>query len=90
MNAAQKINKYVKDWKEKGYPEDIPDEVPERLMKLNLAPSYKAIAIALLRNDLNLEALGFTPKKSPWYSAFKKIEIEKRKADSQKMEVDNG
>lgn len=74
-----KIALYIKNWRSRGYPEDIPDAVPTVLMPKNLAPSYKAIALALLRNDRNLEALGFTPKKSFWYSAFKRVEIEQRK-----------
>ena len=78
MDTKKNIKTYINNWKEKGYQEDIPDEVPEELMKLNLAPSYKAIALALLRNDMNLESLGFTPKKSIFYSILKKIEIEPR------------
>ena len=78
MDTKKNIKTYINNWKEKGYQEDIPDEVPEELMKLNLAPSYKAIALALLRNDMNLESLGFTPKKSIFYSILKKIEIDAR------------
>jgi len=78
VDTKKNIKTYINNWKEKGYQEDIPDEVPEELMKLNLAPSYKAIALALLRNDMNLESLGFTPKKSIFYSILKKIEIEPR------------
>lgn len=73
-----KIQKYIKTWKTRGYPEDIPDEVPEKLMQLGLAPSYKAICIAILKNDHPMQSLGFTPKKSEWYNKLKKIEIEGR------------
>lgn len=73
-----KINKYVSDWKGRGYPEDIPDEVPTALMKQGLAPSYKAICHALLKNDMNLVSLGFSAPKSMWYSAIKRVEIEER------------
>lgn len=78
MNIRTKIKKYIKDWKGKGYPEDIPDDVPDALMKQRLAPSYKAIALAILSNDINLESLGFTAPKSRWYSHFKRIELEQR------------
>lgn len=78
MKTAEKINKYITDWRQKGYPDDIPDEVPNQLMKLGIAPSYKAICIALLRNDMNLESLGFSPPKSMWYSAIKRAEIAAR------------
>jgi len=90
MHTSTNIKKYIKDWKAKGYFEDIPDEVPEALMRQRLAPSYKAIALALLKNDMNLETLGFTPKKSKWYSAFKRVEIEERhrKAAEAKMRAE--
>ncbi len=78
MELSDKVRKYIKDWKAKGYAVDIPDEVPNALMDKNLAPSYKAIALALLSNDLNLESLGFVPKKSKWYSAYKRVEIDER------------
>ena len=47
-------------------------------MKLGLAPSYKAIALAILKNDNNFESLGFTAPVSRWYSAIKRVEIEQR------------
>jgi predicted phosphoadenosine phosphosulfate sulfurtransferase len=78
MNTKQKVNKYISDWKLKGYCEDIPDEVPDVLMQMNLAPSYKAIALAILKNDMQMESLGFSAKPSEWYSYYKKIEIESR------------
>jgi predicted phosphoadenosine phosphosulfate sulfurtransferase len=36
------------------------------------APSYKAIAMAILNNDLPLYALGFQPHVSHWYKVVKK------------------
>lgn len=77
-----KINKYKKTWKKRGYPEDIPEEVPEKIMNLQLAPSYKAICLAILKNDHSLTSLGFSAKKSKWYSILKKIEIDKRNEKS--------
>lgn len=74
----EKILSYIKQWKGRGYSEDIPDEVPSELMRENLAPSYKAIAIAILKNDHNLKSLGFEPTKSKWYGILKRIEIENR------------
>lgn len=61
-----------------GYAEDIPDEVPDELMHELLAPSYKAIALAILKNDLHFTSLGFTTAPSQWYSALKRMEIEAR------------
>lgn len=62
----------------RGYPEDIPDTVPDELMRLNLAPSYKAIAVAILRGDVGLQVLGFVNPASEWYGIIKRHEIEQR------------
>lgn len=77
-----KVRKYIRIWKERGYGEGLPDEVPEKLMQLGIAPSYKAICFAILKNDHSMQSLGFTPKKSEWYSKLKKIEIEQRERDA--------
>ena len=77
-----KVNRYVRIWKDRCYFDGIPDEVPDSLMNLNLAPSYKAIAIALLRSDVSLISLGFVPVACPWYCALKRIEISQRPGSS--------
>lgn len=80
----QKINQYIQTWMEQGYPDGIPDEVPMVLMRLGLAPSYKAICFALLKNDLTLKSLGFTAPVSRFYSELKRIEINKRNLTGEK------
>lgn len=75
---CSKINQYIEQWKRRGYVDDIPDEVPMPLMRLNLAPSYKAIACAILSNDVAFKSLGFEGIPSDWYGALKKIEIRAR------------
>jgi predicted phosphoadenosine phosphosulfate sulfurtransferase len=74
----KKIQEYIKKWRRQGYPTGIPDVVPSELMSDNLAPSYKAICIAILKNDHSLKSLGFVEKKSIWYNVLKRIEISKR------------
>jgi len=78
VTTQKAIEDYFKKWSDKGYPDDIPDSVPDELMRLNLAPSYKAIAMAILKNDTNLHSLGGVVKKSKYYSILKKIEIDAR------------
>ena len=78
MDVA-KINEYVEKWREQGYPDDIPDEVPLPLMQQQLAPSYQAIAHAILKNDHGLTSLGFTAPVSKWYGILKRIELDERK-----------
>ena len=67
-----RVATYIKRWRGRGYAEDIPDEVPPELEEF--APSYKAIACALLRNDMHLTALGFSAPYSHWYGAIKRFE----------------
>jgi predicted phosphoadenosine phosphosulfate sulfurtransferase len=74
----KRISEYIEKWKNMGYPDDIPDEVPACLMKENLAPSYKAICLAILKNDHGMTSLGFTQKPSKWYSILKRIELDER------------
>ena len=62
----------------KGYSDGIPDEVPDVLQRELLAPSYKAIASAILKNDLQLLSCGFTGKESAWYGELKRVELEAR------------
>ena len=62
-----------------GYFYDIPDDVPVVLADKKLAPSYKAIAIAMLNNDHALKSLGMSQPKSEAYSMLKKIELKARK-----------
>ena len=64
---------YIKFWSDKGYEQDIPDDVPREID--GLAPSYRAIAECILKNDLNLNVLGFERKTSKWYSILKNIEL---------------
>ena len=74
----KKINEYVETWKVRGYPEDLPDSVPDCLMRLNKAPSYKAICFAILKNDHPLQTLGFTPVVCESYNVLKRIELQAR------------
>jgi len=71
---------YVELWKHRDYFDDIPDEVPDLIMHAGLAPSYKAIAIALLKNDTRLASLGMGAFTSKWYSPLKAIELGVKKS----------
>jgi len=73
-----KIGTYITQWSRQGYADGIPDEVPDILMRLRLAPSYKAIALAILQNDVTLSSLGFSGTPTPWYGELKRVELEER------------
>jgi hypothetical protein len=71
---------YVDAYLQKGYVE-IPDELPNELQ--NLAPSYKFICQAILKNDLHLTTLGYSKPKSEFYNILKRIELNERANRSQ-------
>lgn len=82
-DSSRRVAEYIESWRSRGYPQGIPDEVPAGLMRLCLAPSYKAVAICLLQNDLYLHGLGYSTPKSAWYGALKRIEISTRNGNEQ-------
>jgi predicted phosphoadenosine phosphosulfate sulfurtransferase len=75
MGTTEKIEHYINDWEKKCYSKGIPDEAPVELEKNLLAPSYRMICLAILKNDFNLKSLGYSGKKSKYYDAYKKIEL---------------
>jgi predicted phosphoadenosine phosphosulfate sulfurtransferase len=77
--VVNEIQAYVKTWENRCYNTGIPDECPVEID--DMVPSYKKIAIAILKNDLR--GLGFEPKQSKYYSILKRIEIQARATDPQ-------
>lgn len=80
IGMRNRIAHYRETWRHRGYPDGLPDEVPSELMRLNLAPSEKAISMAILKNDHALTSLGYSQPVSPWYNAIKRIEIAERES----------
>ena len=74
-----KILLFQKWWKEKGYPEGIPDEADYRLEAAKKAPSWRRVCKSLLRNDYWCKGLGFSQQKSSGY--LKYLELMKRRKD---------
>jgi len=58
-------------WEARCYSRGIPDEIPYKLAQSGRVPSYKQIAIAILRNDFVLKSLGFDGKMSDYYTQIK-------------------
>lgn len=69
-----KIEEYIKTWENRCYSDGLPDVAPDEIK--HLVPSYKRIAMAILKNDLR--DLGIMPRESKWYGVFKRIEIDNR------------
>lgn len=79
-----RVKAYVNMWMSRCYSEGIPDEIPELLARTNRAPSWKKIAICILKHDLKLRGLGFTEAS---YDAklVKSIETALRENKQQKL-----
>lgn len=57
--ATERVSEYIKTWQRRCYSDGIPQEVPHKVAASGRAPSWRAVAIALLQNDLHLYQLGF-------------------------------
>lgn len=68
-----KIQQYIKLWERRCY-SDLPDEAPREIN--DLVPSYRRIAIAILKNDLSY--IGIAPPQSEYYGILKCIELGKQ------------
>jgi predicted phosphoadenosine phosphosulfate sulfurtransferase len=71
-----KIFTFQKWWKERGYPEGIPDEADYALEVKRMAPSWRRIVKSLLRNDYWMKGLSFTQHKSDAYKKY--LDLKKR------------
>ena len=88
MGTKSKIKKYICEWESKGYSRGIPDEAPIDLERVGIVPSYRKICIALMKNENNLESLGYSRKKTAIYSELKRIELtEKGKIKQLKLNI---
>lgn len=72
---------YEKMWRDRCYKEGLPDDVPRDVF--DLAPSYKKIAIAILKNDV--QVLGVIKPACKAYISLKRIEIAARSEDMTKQ-----
>jgi predicted phosphoadenosine phosphosulfate sulfurtransferase len=57
--ATERVSEYVRTWQARCYFHEIPDEVPVKVAASGRAPSWRAVAVALLQNDLHLYQLGY-------------------------------
>jgi predicted phosphoadenosine phosphosulfate sulfurtransferase len=57
--ATDRVREYNQQWRRRCYSGGIPEAVPKKVAASGRAPSWKAVAIALLQNDLHLYQLGF-------------------------------
>lgn len=70
-----KIANFIAVWERRGYPLGIPDAADPKLESYGLAPSYRRICLAILKNDLALVSLGYSRPQTDAYCTLKRIEI---------------
>jgi predicted phosphoadenosine phosphosulfate sulfurtransferase len=80
-----KIYTFIEWWKERGYPNGIPDEAPYILEAKKLVPSWRRITKSLLRNDYWMKGLGFTQHKTEAYKKY--LELKKHKREEAKFKI---
>jgi predicted phosphoadenosine phosphosulfate sulfurtransferase len=72
---VKKILSYIEKWVKNCYKEGIPDECPVDIERNLLAPSYRQICIAIMKNDTQLKTLGMDREKCKAYSELKRAEL---------------
>lgn len=76
-----KIYTFIEWWKQRGYPNGIPDEAPYILESKKLVPSWRRVCKSLLRNDYWCKGLGFTQHKTAAYSKYLELKKQQRKTN---------
>lgn len=76
--SPARIREYVRKWEGRGYPNGIPDEAPNLLERINKVPSYRAICLAIMKNDVALLTLGYSREPCRAYTELKRIELTAR------------
>lgn len=81
---SNKIGIFVHWWKERGYPEGIPDAGNYELEIAKKIPSWRRVCKSILRNDYWCKGLGFTQHKSDGYQKYLDL-MQKRKRESEEI-----
>jgi predicted phosphoadenosine phosphosulfate sulfurtransferase len=68
--VTQRVKNYIQIWEGRCYANGIPDVVQKRLENSGRVPSYRSIAIAILKNDFTLKSLGFAQRETATSSAL--------------------
>ena len=82
-----KIILFQRWWKNKGYPNGLPDEVDYRLEQARKAPSWRRVCKSLLRNDYWCKGLGFSQQSSAGYVKY--LELMKKRKEKWTEECEN-
>lgn len=77
---ANKVGIFAYWWRQRGYPEGIPDEGDYDLEIAKKIPSWRRVCKTLLRNDWWCKGIGFTQHRSEAYEKYLDL-MRKRKAE---------
>jgi len=69
----ERITKYCKSWEKRGYENGICNVVPDNIGQRNIAPSWKAISKAILKNDYWFRSVNMTQPFSKTYGEYLKL-----------------
>jgi predicted phosphoadenosine phosphosulfate sulfurtransferase len=75
---TNKIAVFIYWWRQRGYPNGIPDEAEPQREASREAPSWRRVCKALLRNDYWCKGLSFSQHKSPSYERYLRIMRQRR------------
>jgi predicted phosphoadenosine phosphosulfate sulfurtransferase len=84
INTVTRVNHYVGVWESRCYSDGRPDEIEVKLMRSMRAPCYKALALAILKNDGLLTSCGYKKIKSQYEDALRNAKI---KRESKQLEL---
>lgn len=82
-----RFQKFINSWHRRGYTV-IPDEAPPELEAKCWAPSWRRMCKVLLRNDWWCKGLGQTQPKSEAWQRYKRIQIERREAAKEALQLE--
>lgn len=77
-STRKRVEKYIETWEARCYSDGLPDSAPIKLERSYRVPSYRNLALCLMRNDTLLLGAGLSKPPSKAYSMIKKAEISKR------------
>lgn len=77
VHYQNKVLLFDRWWRERGYPEGIPDEAPYEMEAARRAPSWRRVCKSVLRNDYWCKGLGFSQHKSAAYQKY--LDLMKRR-----------
>jgi len=75
-----KVTMFEYWWRQRGYPDGIPDEAAYEMEAARRAPSWRRVCKSLLRNDYWCKGLGFSQHKSEGYKKYLDLMERRKKA----------